>query len=113
MMDDFVRAVLMALASYLVMGIGWLLPFHRFALPAIDESARGASWGFKILISPGLITLWPVILWKWNTVRRGGNPHGRPDAPIASHTIRKSQSLLMKLIAIAIPLLVAAAILNR
>ncbi len=112
-MDDVVRALLMAFGAYIAMGIAWLLPFHRFALPMIDESARGASWGFKILVSPGVVALWPVILWKWNTARRGGNPHGRPDAPVAAHTIRTSQSLLIKLIAIAIPLLVAAAMLTR
>lgn len=112
-MEDAVRVLLAVLGIYGLLGIILFVPFHRFALPAIDESARGASWGFKILVSPGLIALWPVILAKWRTARRGGNPHGSPDAPVSSLGIRRGQSLLVKLIAIIIPLLAAAVVVGR
>lgn len=107
-MEEAVRVVLMMLGIYLGLGILLLPPLHRIALPAIDDSARGASWGFKMLVSPGVVALWPVILWKWNTASRGGNPHGRPDAPVSSRGIRRAQSLLVKLVAVAVPLLAAA-----
>lgn len=111
--EDVLRALLMALGLYGLAGLLLLWPLHRFALPAMDESARGASWGFKALVSPGLVALWPVILLKWRTARRGGNPHGSPDAPVPSLGIRRSQSLLVKLIAIIVPLLAAAVIISR
>jgi hypothetical protein len=111
-MEDIVRVLMAALGLYGLVGVLLLVPFHRFAVPVIDQSASGASWGFKVVVSPGLVALWPVILWKWNTARRGGHAHGRPDAPVSSLRIRQSQSLLLKLIAIAIPLLAAGALLG-
>lgn len=112
-MEALVQFLLWGAVLYGAIGLFLLFPFHRAVLPRIDASADGASRGFKIVVSPGLVALWPVILWKWRTARRGGDPHGRPDAPVSSHGIRRSQSLLMKLIAIAIPLLAAAAIMAR
>lgn len=112
-MEAAVRGVLVVAGVYGAVGLLLLLPLHRFVLPALDASADGASWGFKVAVSPGLIALWPVILWKWLTLRRGGNPHGRPDAPVSSRGIRRTQALLIKLVAIAIPLLAAAAMLGR
>jgi len=112
-MEEFVGFALALLGLYLVLGVILLAPFHHSALPRIDESARGASWGFRVAVSPGLIALWPIILWKWSVSRRGGHAHGQPDAPVSSHGIRRSQALVMNLIAIAVPLLVAAAIFSR
>jgi hypothetical protein len=60
-----------------------------------------------------LIALWPVILVKWLAARRGRLLHGSPDSPISSLNIRRMQSLLIKVIAVAVPLLVAAAIASR
>lgn len=112
-MEEFVGFAFALLGLYLALGVILLAPFHHSALPRIDESARDASWGFRVVVSPGLVALWPIILWKWNVARHGGHAHGRPDAPVSSHRIRRSQALLMKLIAIAVPLLVAAAIFSR
>lgn len=112
-MEDTVCVLLAVLGIYGLLGLLLLFPLHRFVLPAIDESTRGASWGFKVLVSPGLVALWPVLLSKWRMARRGGNPHGSPDAPVSSMRIRRSQSLLVKLIAIVIPLLAAAVVIGR
>lgn len=112
-MEALVQFLLWVVGVYGAIGLFLLLPLHRAGLPLIDASAEGASHGFKIIVSPGLVALWPVILWKWRTARRGGDPHGRPDVPVSSDGIRRGQSLLMKLIAIAIPLLMAAAIVAR
>jgi hypothetical protein len=102
-----------AVGAYALAGVLLLVPFHRWAVPRLDESAQGASRGFLLLVSPGLVALWPVILRKWMVARRGGEIHGSPDGPVSSLNIRRTQSVLMKLIAIAVPLLVAAAILAR
>ena len=53
------------LGSYLVLGIAFALPFVLRGVASIDDSAREASWGFRILILPGVIALWPVMLIKW------------------------------------------------
>jgi len=101
------------LGVYLLLGVLLLYPLQRHALPRIDASADGASWGFRLVVSPGLVALWPLILLKWGAARRGDNPHGSPDRPLSSRGIRRAQSLLVKILAIALPLLLAAALYTR
>jgi hypothetical protein len=112
-MEMSVRIVVYAAGVYALAGVLLLYPFHRWAVPRLDESADGATWGFRVLVSPGLVALWPAILLKWMAARRGGAIDGSPDGPVTSMNIRRMQSVLMKLVAIAAPLLVAAAILAR
>jgi hypothetical protein len=112
-METFVTIALYAAGAYALAGVMLLIPFHRFALPRLDESANGASRGFRVLVSPGLVALWPVILRKWLAARRGGEVHGSPDEPVSSLNIRRTQSVLMKIVAIAAPLLLALAIAAR
>ena len=112
-MESAVATIESVLGVYLAVGVLWLYPFHRYALPRIDASADGASWGFRFAVSPGLVALWPVILLKWSAARRGENPHGSPDRPVSSRQIRGLQSLLVKILAITLPLLLAAALYTR
>lgn len=102
-----------ALGAYALVGAALLVPMHLAVLPKIDGSADGASWGFRLVVSPGLIALWPIVIEKWLTARRGGDPHGNPEQPVSSRQIRGVQSLLIKLLAIALPLLFAAALYTR
>lgn len=37
-----------------------------------DPAARGAGWGFRLLILPGAAALWPVLAWRW--LRAAGGP---------------------------------------
>ncbi len=112
-MESAVSSIESALVVYLGIGALLLVPMHRVILPQLDASADGASWGFRVVVSPGLVALWPVLLMKWRTLRHGGDPHGSPDLPLSSRRIRGTQSLLIKLLAIALPLLVAVALYTR
>ena len=38
--------------------------FLTIGMGRIDEDARGA-WIFRPLIAPGVILLWPLVLWRW------------------------------------------------
>jgi hypothetical protein len=31
----------------------------------IDPMARGAGWGFRLLITPGAALFWPLLLVRW------------------------------------------------
>ena len=112
-MESIVFAILCALGVYLATGIVLLIPMHRRILPRLDASADGASWGFRIVVSPGVVALWPVLLLKWRAALRGENPHGSPDRPVSSLGIRRLQSFFVKLLAITLPLLLAAALYTR
>ena len=61
-------------ALYVYAGAGLLLLpwWHLRGLRRLDESAASGPWGFRFLISPGLVALWPLLLRR---ARRGtGHP---------------------------------------
>lgn len=60
-------AVLLAalIKSWLVLGVLLAVPLVVWGLPAIDARARGASLGFRLLVFPGVVLLWPVVLWRY------------------------------------------------
>lgn len=50
----------------LLVGFGFLL----FGIDRIDPAARGA-YGFRPLLLPGLVLLWPLVLWRWRALAHG------------------------------------------
>lgn len=57
--------LLLIIAFYLLMGVIFVIPFLKKGITIVDEGARHATTGFKIIIIPGVITFWPVLLNKW------------------------------------------------
>jgi hypothetical protein len=39
--------------------------FIARGLEKVDEDTKGSTWGFKVIIIPGCILLWPFLLQKW------------------------------------------------
>lgn len=54
-----------ALALYSGLGALFAVPFVLAGVQRIDLAARGASWGFRLVILPGAIALWPLLLVRW------------------------------------------------
>jgi hypothetical protein len=50
------------LALYTVVGIGTAAFAHAKGIDAKDSDVRSGSIGFRLLITPGLVALWPVVL---------------------------------------------------
>ncbi len=69
------RVVLVLAALYLGAGLLFAALFHARGLERTDPAAHGASRAFRLLITPGLAALWPVMAVKW---RRAIRPGGRP-----------------------------------
>jgi hypothetical protein len=59
------RFFLTAIAAYLFAGIVFTIFFQAKGLSKIDEGVQGSSWGFRIIIIPGCIVFWPLLLKKW------------------------------------------------
>jgi hypothetical protein len=57
--------ILFVLVTYLVCGLLFTGFFITKGVDKIDEGARGASTGFRIIIVPGSIVFWPFLLKKW------------------------------------------------
>lgn len=51
--------------AYLVAGTLFALVFFFRGLHRIDPASTDSSLGFKAIIMPGCIMLWPIMLLKW------------------------------------------------
>lgn len=60
-----VQLVLIIVLIYLMLGVLFVIPFLLKGLTKVDEGAHGGTIGFKIIIIPGVIVFWPVLLKKW------------------------------------------------
>jgi hypothetical protein len=41
------------------------VPFVLRGVDKIDPVASGSSWGFRLIILPGVVALWPLLLRRW------------------------------------------------
>jgi len=57
--------ILILLGSYLALGLLFALPFVFRGVQTLDPHAAHATWGFRLLILPGSIALWPLLLQRW------------------------------------------------
>ena len=73
-----VEILLVIAAVYLALGMIFVIPFLMKGLNRVDEGANGSTIGFKIIIIPGVIVFWPVLLSKW--IKEYGN-HEDTKAP--------------------------------
>lgn len=54
--------IVSGLAAYVGAGLLFALYFVVFGVDRIDPVARESSWGFRVMILPGSIVLWPLLL---------------------------------------------------
>lgn len=84
---------LILLGSYLACGFLFAIPFALFGVNRIDPHAAHGSWGFRLLIVPGAMAFWPMLLKRWvsgvheppeerNAHRRASNPSSEVRNPI-------------------------------
>lgn len=60
-----IEILLIVIAVYLALGALFAIPFLIKGLTKVDATAHGGTIGFKIIIIPGVIVFWPVLLKKW------------------------------------------------
>jgi hypothetical protein len=60
-----IEVVLIVAVVYLTLGVLFVIPFLLKGLTKVDAGAHGGSVGFKIIIIPGVIVFWPVLIKKW------------------------------------------------
>lgn len=63
------QVLLQSATLYLAAGFGVGMAFLLFGLERCDRAARGAH-GFRPLLLPGLMLLWPLVLWRWAVLAR-------------------------------------------
>ena len=55
---------------YLAAGALFAIFFLSNGLEKMDTAAHGSGWGFRLIILPGTIVLWPVLLNKWMKAKK-------------------------------------------
>ena len=57
--------LLVLIAAYLLAGCCFLPFYYSKGIQVVDETVRGSSAGFYIIIIPGVIVFWPLLLRQW------------------------------------------------
>ena len=60
-----IGVILIIVLIYLILGVLFVIPFLTKGLTKVDEGAHDGTIGFKIIIIPGVIVFWTVLLSKW------------------------------------------------
>ena len=64
--------LILALAElYVAIGLLFAVAFLTVGIVHVDAVSKGAGIGFRLIILPGVIALWPVMLRQW--IRRKGH----------------------------------------
>ena len=100
-------------AVYVACGLFVAVLFLARWCKTFDPSAAHGSWGFRVLVVPGIIVLWPVILVKVRAVARGGSAAGEAEMPIRPETLRRNHGVAFITLAILAPLLFVIALVWR
>jgi hypothetical protein len=74
------------------------LVFLTIGIDRIDEDARGA-FVFRLLIVPGVIVLWPLVLWRWWVLETG-----RDRWPLRHAPPRRAHGVAALALAIVVPI---------
>ncbi|MEO0821516.1 MAG: hypothetical protein AAF074_13945 [Pseudomonadota bacterium] len=81
--------------------------FLAFGIDRVEPNARGA-YAFRPLLVPGILLLWPLVLWRWVAVARGAEDwRARHDPP------RRMHGLAAGALAVLIPVLLVSALVLR
>jgi len=68
------EVILWAATLYLMFGLLIGIPFAWRGVERIDLAAAGASWSFRLMILPGCVALWPLIVRRWNQGKNEDSP---------------------------------------
>lgn len=101
-------AFLLTLAEYwLYAGALVALVFLTFGIDRIDADARGA-YVFRPLLIPGVLLIWPIVLWRWWQEERGALDPAYRHLPE-----RRAHGAIWAVLAFLLPLIVIGALAMR
>jgi hypothetical protein len=61
------------LIAYAGFGLAFAAAFVTFGVSRVDPVAAGSTRGFRAIIIPGVVALWPLLLFRW-AASSGGKP---------------------------------------
>ncbi len=91
---------------YLYAGAAVAVVFIVFGIGRLDENAEGA-WVFRPLLIPGVLLIWPLVIWRSIVLWRGEEKMDRHRMP------RRAQERAALAFVVAIALILVVALLVR
>jgi len=67
--EALARGLLTVAGGYVLAGVVFAVPFTWRGAGILEPVAREGTLGFRLLILPGAITLWPYLLFRWLRAR--------------------------------------------
>jgi hypothetical protein len=67
---DAARTILWIAGAYLGIGSIVTVPLVLSGIGRIDPAAKAAPWSFRVLVVPGVVAFWPLLLRRWIAARR-------------------------------------------
>ncbi len=67
-----------ALGAYAALGVLFAGAFLARGIERLDPGAHGSGWGFRLIVLPGVVAFWPLLLRRWLRRRRAA---GRIECP--------------------------------
>jgi hypothetical protein len=74
-MVEFAQVLTIVVGAYVATGVLFAVPFVLRGVNRIDPVAREGTWGFRLIIAPGVVALWPWLALRW--LRGAGPPEER------------------------------------
>jgi len=65
----WVEIGLWAVEGYVVLGLLFGLFFVTRGVAKVDDASQNSGWGFRVMMFPGSVALWPLLLGKVLRVR--------------------------------------------
>lgn len=97
--------LILATQVYLAVGAVVALAFLTIGIGRVDPDARG-SFVFRPMLIPGILLIWPLVLWRWWRLARG-HRQGVQRPPLG---LQQGATLLL---ALALPAAIAIALVVR
>jgi len=64
-MENTIQLIIYIILVYLLIGIVFSIFFYLKGIKKVDEVAIGSTFGFKLIVFPGIVVFWPFLLTKW------------------------------------------------
>lgn len=107
--ETIATAIMIAVAAYVAVGVGMAAWLQAGVLARRDPSMHGASWLFRIAVTPGLVALWPLMM----AAPRDGHLRAEHQPATAPRRLRRRHALAMPVLCVALPILAAWALVAR
>lgn len=89
MFETVLNTTFILLAIHFAVGLLLLIPIHARILPKIDPACESVGFFFRMLVSPGLVSLWPIVLIAWRRQQRALPAHGPLETPLRLTTLQR------------------------